>query len=43
MHDLGKMAFDAMKSEDRRTVTVDVLIQALEDKKFQFLNGWLKD
>ena len=39
MRDLGRMAFDEMKGEDKRTVTVEVMIQALENKKLQFLNG----
>jgi len=28
-----------MKSEDKRTITLEILIQALEGKKFSFLRG----
>ena len=39
MHDVGKAAFDEMKSEDKRTITLDILTQALEGKKFGFLRS----
>lgn len=36
--DLGKAVSEEMKSEERRTVTVDMMAKALEDPKFGFLN-----
>ena len=40
MHDLGRTAFDEMKSSDKKTVTVEVLVSALEgSKKCAFLKG----
>jgi hypothetical protein len=39
MHDMGRAAFDEAKSEDKRTITLELLIQALEGKKFGFLRG----
>ena len=37
--DLGKAVEEEMKSEERRTVTVDVMAKALEGAKFGFLNS----
>ena len=37
--DLGKAVSDEMKSEERRTVTVDLMAKALEGVKFTFLNS----
>ncbi len=39
MKDLGKLSSEALKKSDKRTLTVDVLVEALADKKFTFLNG----
>jgi len=39
MADLGKSVFATMKSEDKRTVTTEVLTQALDGKKYGFLNS----
>jgi histone H3/H4 len=37
--DLGKAIGEEMKSEERRTVTVEMMAHALEDKKFSFLTS----
>ena len=37
--DLGKAVEEEMKSEERRTVTVDLMAKALEGAKFGFLNS----
>ena len=41
MQDMGKSAFDEMKSNDKRTVTLDIMVQTLEGKKFDFLRGMM--
>lgn len=42
MQDLGKSAFEELQSEEKRTVTLEIIIQALSTKKFSFLhsNNW---
>ena len=39
MYDIGKEATEVLKSEDKRTVTVDILTQTFAEKKFKFLTG----
>ena len=40
MFDVGRAVVEEMKSQDKRTVTVELLLQSLEGtKKFNFLTG----
>ena len=39
MQELGKVVFDELKTEEKRTVTLEIMEQALSNKKYNFLNG----
>lgn len=41
MYDVARSIMGEMKSADKRTVTIELLSQALENKKFGFLTGTL--